>query len=155
MKDQEQNVKAWEGGRTRLIDDHKFKRENEQTHRAALYVTKGSPLHDITDRNRSLPGLLEGVTLLRVCFLTAFRTASTNAARHQSVRKKKWNSMTRKSTGPARPWSSRKHRLLKCSAFHSLVSSPTWWYSLLRSHKSQSPEERLRRAILSNCNARC
>jgi len=49
MKDQEQNVRAWEGGRTRIIEDHKFKRENEQTHRAAL----------------SLPGLLCGTTLLR------------------------------------------------------------------------------------------
>jgi len=38
MKDQEQNVRAWEGGRTRIIEDHKFKRENEQTHRAALWV---------------------------------------------------------------------------------------------------------------------
>ncbi|KAI8937016.1 hypothetical protein NX059_006239 [Plenodomus lindquistii] len=49
MKDQEQNVRAWEGGRARIIEDHKFKRENEQTNRAAL----------------SLPGLLNGVALLR------------------------------------------------------------------------------------------
>lgn len=49
MKDQEQNVRSWEGGRARLIEDHKFKRENEQTHRAAL----------------SLPGLLAGTALLR------------------------------------------------------------------------------------------
>jgi hypothetical protein len=27
-----------EAGRTRLIDDHKLKRENETAHRAALYV---------------------------------------------------------------------------------------------------------------------
>lgn len=38
MKDQEQNVKSWEAGRARLIEDQKHKRENEQTHRAALYV---------------------------------------------------------------------------------------------------------------------
>ena len=38
MKDQEQNVKSWETGRTRIVEDHKFKRENELTHRAALYV---------------------------------------------------------------------------------------------------------------------
>ncbi|KAF1841892.1 uncharacterized protein K460DRAFT_358586 [Cucurbitaria berberidis CBS 394.84] len=49
MKDQEQNVKSWEAGRTRLIEEHKMKRENEQTHRAAL----------------SLPGLLAGAALLR------------------------------------------------------------------------------------------
>ncbi|CBX99988.1 hypothetical protein IAQ61_002798 [Plenodomus lingam] len=49
MKDQEQNVRSWEGGRARLIEDHKFKRENEQTHRAAL----------------SLPGLLGGAPPLR------------------------------------------------------------------------------------------
>ncbi|KAF2853011.1 hypothetical protein T440DRAFT_445934 [Plenodomus tracheiphilus IPT5] len=49
MKDQEQNVRAWAGGRARLIEDHRFKRENEQTHRAAL----------------SLPGLLTGTALLR------------------------------------------------------------------------------------------
>ena len=36
MKDQEQNVRSWEAGRTRLLDDHKLKRENERTHRAAL-----------------------------------------------------------------------------------------------------------------------
>ncbi|KAF1831359.1 hypothetical protein BDW02DRAFT_632914 [Decorospora gaudefroyi] len=49
MKDQETNVKSWEAGRKNLIDEHKFKRENERTHRAAL----------------SLPGLLEGTALLR------------------------------------------------------------------------------------------
>jgi hypothetical protein len=38
MKDQESNVKAWEAGRKNLIDEHKFKRENERTNRAALYV---------------------------------------------------------------------------------------------------------------------
>ncbi|KAL6706566.1 hypothetical protein ACN47E_005322 [Coniothyrium glycines] len=49
MKDQEQNIKSWETGRARLIEEHDFKRENEKTHRAAL----------------SLPGLLEGTALLR------------------------------------------------------------------------------------------
>ncbi|KAH7380728.1 hypothetical protein BKA66DRAFT_465274 [Pyrenochaeta sp. MPI-SDFR-AT-0127] len=49
MKDQEQNVRSWETGRSRLFDEHKLKRENEQTHRAAL----------------SLPGLLDGAALLR------------------------------------------------------------------------------------------
>ncbi|KAL5114426.1 hypothetical protein ACEQ8H_007681 [Pleosporales sp. CAS-2024a] len=49
MKDQEGNVKQWEAGRARLIEDHKLKRDNETTHRAAL----------------SLPGLLEGTPLLR------------------------------------------------------------------------------------------
>lgn len=49
IKDQEQNVRAWEGGRNRLTEDQKFKRENEQTHRAAL----------------SLTGLLSGTPLLR------------------------------------------------------------------------------------------
>ncbi|KAH8732394.1 hypothetical protein GQ44DRAFT_697577 [Phaeosphaeriaceae sp. PMI808] len=48
MKDQEENVRQWDAGRTRLIDDQKLKRENEQTHRSAL----------------SLPGLLEGKPLL-------------------------------------------------------------------------------------------
>lgn len=38
MKDQEANVKSWEAGRRNLIDEQKFKRENERTHRAALYV---------------------------------------------------------------------------------------------------------------------
>ncbi|OWY47222.1 hypothetical protein AA0114_g9595 [Alternaria tenuissima] len=49
MKDQESNVKSWESGRKNLIDEHKFKRENERTNRAAL----------------SLPGLLENTPLLR------------------------------------------------------------------------------------------
>ncbi|KAI4648449.1 uncharacterized protein J4E79_010071 [Alternaria viburni] len=49
MKDQESNVKSWEAGRKNLIDEHKFKRENERTHRAAL----------------SLPGLLENTPALR------------------------------------------------------------------------------------------
>ncbi|KAF1947656.1 hypothetical protein EJ02DRAFT_449133 [Clathrospora elynae] len=49
MKDQEQHVKSWEAGRKHLIEEHRFKRESEQMHRAAL----------------SLPGLLEGATLLR------------------------------------------------------------------------------------------
>jgi phosphopantetheinyl transferase len=38
MKDQESNVKSWEAGRKNLIEEHKFKRENERTNRAALYV---------------------------------------------------------------------------------------------------------------------
>ncbi|KAF1921146.1 hypothetical protein BDU57DRAFT_38614 [Ampelomyces quisqualis] len=49
MKDQEGNVKQWEAGRERLLEDQRLKRENEATHRAAL----------------SLPGLLEGTPLLR------------------------------------------------------------------------------------------
>ncbi|KAF2133205.1 hypothetical protein P153DRAFT_307777 [Dothidotthia symphoricarpi CBS 119687] len=49
MKDQEQNVASWESGRTRVIEDHKFKRENEQTLRAAL----------------SLPGLLADTAPIR------------------------------------------------------------------------------------------
>ncbi|KAH7077917.1 hypothetical protein BKA63DRAFT_601939 [Paraphoma chrysanthemicola] len=49
MKEQEGNLKQWEAGRERLIEDHKLKRENERTHRAAL----------------SLPGLLDGSPLLR------------------------------------------------------------------------------------------
>ncbi|KAG9192647.1 hypothetical protein G6011_11381 [Alternaria panax] len=49
MKDQESNVKSWEAGRKNLIDEQKFKRENERTNRAAL----------------SLPGLLENTPLLR------------------------------------------------------------------------------------------
>ncbi|KAF2828519.1 hypothetical protein CC86DRAFT_368732 [Ophiobolus disseminans] len=49
MKEQEGNVKQWEAGRERLIEDHNLKRENEETHRAAL----------------SLPGLLQGSPLLR------------------------------------------------------------------------------------------
>jgi hypothetical protein len=49
MKDQERNVKDWESGRQRLIEDQEVKRENERTHRAAL----------------SLPGLLENTEPLR------------------------------------------------------------------------------------------
>ncbi|KAH6616816.1 hypothetical protein C7974DRAFT_52743 [Boeremia exigua] len=49
IKDQEGNVRQWEAGRTRLIEEHVLKKENEQTHRAAL----------------SLPGLLENTPLLR------------------------------------------------------------------------------------------
>ncbi|KAF2024760.1 hypothetical protein EK21DRAFT_104439 [Setomelanomma holmii] len=49
MKEQEGNVKQWEAGRERVIEDHNLKRENEKAHRAAL----------------SLPGLLEGSPLLR------------------------------------------------------------------------------------------
>ncbi|KAF1959816.1 hypothetical protein CC80DRAFT_533152 [Byssothecium circinans] len=36
MKDQERNMKDWEAGRQRLIDEQKAKRENEKTQRAAL-----------------------------------------------------------------------------------------------------------------------
>lgn len=49
MKDQERNVKDWESGRQRLIDDQVLKRENEMTHRAAL----------------SLPGILDNTVPLR------------------------------------------------------------------------------------------
>lgn len=49
MKDQERNIKDWEAGRQRLIEDQTIKRENEKTHRAAL----------------SLPGLLENTAPLR------------------------------------------------------------------------------------------
>jgi hypothetical protein len=38
MKDQEANVKSWEAGRKKLIEEQKFQRENERTHRAALYA---------------------------------------------------------------------------------------------------------------------
>ncbi|KAF2632479.1 hypothetical protein BU25DRAFT_437160 [Macroventuria anomochaeta] len=48
-KDQERNVSQWEAGRARLIEEQALKKENEQTHRAAL----------------SLPGLLENTPLLR------------------------------------------------------------------------------------------
>lgn len=36
IKDQEGNVRQWETGRTRLVEEQKMKKENEQTHRAAL-----------------------------------------------------------------------------------------------------------------------
>ena len=36
VKDQEGNVRQWEAGRTRLIEEQAMKKENEQTHRAAL-----------------------------------------------------------------------------------------------------------------------
>lgn len=36
MKDQEGNVRQWEVGRTRLIEEQGLKKENEQKHRAAL-----------------------------------------------------------------------------------------------------------------------
>ncbi|EFQ88459.1 hypothetical protein CFE70_009839 [Pyrenophora teres f. teres 0-1] len=49
MKDQESAVKSWETGRKNLIEEQRFKRENERTHRAAL----------------SLPGLLKDTALLR------------------------------------------------------------------------------------------
>lgn len=65
MKDQEQNVKSWEAGRIRLIEDQKLKRENEQTHRAALYVTLRVETA-LLILCRSLPGLLEGTAMLRV-----------------------------------------------------------------------------------------
>ncbi len=38
IKDQEGNVKQWEAGRARLIEEQASKKDNEQTHRAALYV---------------------------------------------------------------------------------------------------------------------
>lgn len=36
IKDQEGNVKQWEAGRQRLIEEQALKKENEETHRAAL-----------------------------------------------------------------------------------------------------------------------
>jgi hypothetical protein len=36
IKDQEGNVRQWEAGRQRLIEEQALKKENEQTHRAAL-----------------------------------------------------------------------------------------------------------------------
>ncbi|KAJ4355220.1 hypothetical protein N0V95_003115 [Ascochyta clinopodiicola] len=38
MKDQEGNVRQWEAGRTRLIEEQELKRGNEERHRAALYT---------------------------------------------------------------------------------------------------------------------
>jgi hypothetical protein len=49
MKDQEANVKSWEAGRKKLIEEQKFQRENERTHRAALYASFQSLFHTITD----------------------------------------------------------------------------------------------------------
>ncbi|KAF1932985.1 uncharacterized protein M421DRAFT_53328 [Didymella exigua CBS 183.55] len=49
IKDQEGNVRQWEAGRKRLIEEQVLKKENEQTHRAAL----------------SLPGLLDNTPVLR------------------------------------------------------------------------------------------
>ncbi|KAF2645048.1 hypothetical protein P280DRAFT_546444 [Massarina eburnea CBS 473.64] len=39
MKDQERNVKDWEAGRARLIDEQSSKRDNEKTHREALSLS--------------------------------------------------------------------------------------------------------------------
>jgi hypothetical protein len=50
IKDQEQNTKNWENGRTRLMEEQKAKRENEQKQRAAI----------------SLPVFLDNTALLRV-----------------------------------------------------------------------------------------
>lgn len=36
IKDQEGNVRQWEAGRQRLIEEQALKKDNEQTHRAAL-----------------------------------------------------------------------------------------------------------------------
>ncbi|KZM27148.1 uncharacterized protein EKO05_0004689 [Ascochyta rabiei] len=49
MKEQEGNVRQWEAGRTRLIEEQDLKKGNEETHRAAL----------------SLPGLLDNSPVLR------------------------------------------------------------------------------------------
>ncbi|KAF3034839.1 hypothetical protein E8E11_001928 [Didymella keratinophila] len=49
IKDQEGNVRQWEAGRQRLIEEQALKKENEQTHRAALL----------------LHGLLENTPVLR------------------------------------------------------------------------------------------
>lgn len=38
IKDQEGNVKQWEAGRQRLIEEQALKKANEETHRAALCV---------------------------------------------------------------------------------------------------------------------
>ena len=54
-----------EAGRARLIEDHKLKRENEETHRAALYVPSIANVF-LTNRCSSLPGLLGNTPLLRV-----------------------------------------------------------------------------------------
>jgi hypothetical protein len=40
MKDQAIAVKSWEAGRKNLVEEQKFQRENERTHRAALFVTQ-------------------------------------------------------------------------------------------------------------------
>ncbi|KAF2872120.1 hypothetical protein BDV95DRAFT_36535 [Massariosphaeria phaeospora] len=49
IKDHERNVKDWDVGRKRLIEEQTAKRENEETHRAAL----------------SFPGFLQGTAPLR------------------------------------------------------------------------------------------
>jgi hypothetical protein len=36
IKDQESNIRQWEAGRQRLVEEQALKKENEQTHRAAL-----------------------------------------------------------------------------------------------------------------------
>jgi hypothetical protein len=43
MKDQEGNIRQWEAGRMRLIEEQSLKKENEHTHRAALYVLHDGP----------------------------------------------------------------------------------------------------------------
>ena len=48
--DQKRNVRDWEAGRRRLLEEHKSKREIEQSQRAAI----------------SIPGLLDNAPLLRV-----------------------------------------------------------------------------------------
>lgn len=67
MKDQELAVKSWEAGRKNLIEEQRFKRENERTHRAALYVGHCLLERRWTNTFRSLPGLLKDSVLLRVC----------------------------------------------------------------------------------------
>ena len=67
MKDQESAVKSWETGRKNLIEEQRFKRENERTHRAALYVERCFLEFGWTNTHRSLPGLLKDTALLRVC----------------------------------------------------------------------------------------
>lgn len=107
MKDQEQNINSWESGRMRVIEDHKVRRENEQTHRAAL----------------SLPGLLEGTALLCVQFpaLPMLFIRKADESRHPNAKKRSLISMMLRYTEPPERWSSRKHRRSKVLVFHSSV----------------------------------
>lgn len=109
MKDQEGNVKQWEAGRARLVEEQNMKRENEQTHRAALYVSVHKQLVGV-DKYRSLPGLLENTPLLRVRALSLATCQKLTSTRLRSANKKSSLNTMPRYIEPAKRWWTRRPR---------------------------------------------
>jgi hypothetical protein len=120
MKEQEAHIKSWEAGRMNLIEEHKFKRENERTHRAALYVIRklacSSMLTHTQLSARAPRGYSFASCKSKAHLLHALVLMHT---RHQSARKKSSISSMPRYTAPVKLWSIPRPHRSKFSVFLS------------------------------------